>query len=85
MTHDTITIFEARTLVRNGLRLEFGAIEDRNHPGWWLLHARGQVVVNSRKKVRIYKSINSLVGDLSFVFGHKPFSLHIDPIFPEPL
>ena len=85
MTHDTITIFEARTLVRNGLHLEFGATEDRNRPGWWLLYVRGQAVVNSRKKVRVYKSINSAVADLCFVFGGKPFSLHIDPIFPEPL
>ena len=85
MTHDTITIFEARTLVRNGLHLEFGATEDRNRPGWWLLYVRGQVVVNSRKKVRVYKSINSAVADLSFVFGGKPFSLHIDPVFLEVL
>lgn len=85
MTHDTITIFEARTLVRNGLHLEFGATEDRSHPSWWLLYSRGQVVVNSRKKVRVYKSINSAVADLCYVFGGKPFSLRIDPIFPEPL
>ena len=85
MTHDTITIFEARTLVRNGLHLEFGATEDRNRPGWWLLYVRGQVVVNSRKKVRVYKSISSAILDLCFVFGHKPFTLQIDPIFPEVL
>lgn len=83
MDSDTITIYEARTLVRNGLHLQFGATEDRNHPGWWMLYCRGQVVVNSRKKVRVYKSISSAVLDLCFVFRGNPFSLHIDPIFQE--
>lgn len=83
MTNDTITIFEARTLVRNGLHLQFGATEDRQHPGWWMLYVHGQVVVNSRQKVRVYKTINSAVRDLCFIFGGKPFALQVDPIFPE--
>jgi len=83
MEHGKITIFEARTLVRNGMSLLFGAVEIPQHPGWWRLYTQGQLVVNSRKKERIYKSISSAVLDLSFVYAGKPFSLSITPIFPE--
>ena len=85
MDRYTITIFEARTLVRNGLQLQFCAKEDRNHSGWWRLYSHGQVVINSRKKERVYKSISSAVLDLIFVFGATPFNLQIDPTFPEVL
>jgi len=84
MEHETITIFIARTMVRNGVPLLFGLTEMESRPGWWRLFTRGLVVVNSRGKDRVYKSINSAVQDLCFVFGSKPFDLIITPIFqPE--
>lgn len=84
MNRETITIYTARIMFRNGVQLSFGSVEDPRHPGWWRLYTRGMVVVNSRGKERIYKSFSSLFRDLVFVFGSRPFNLSVTPIFqPE--